>query len=191
MEEGAGRLLVAIARRSISQFVEAQRQYEPALDQLPEYLRQPGASFVTLYLGDELRGCVGSVEAHLPLATDVAFNAVAAASRDSRFPPVTCDELPALELSVTILSPLQPLAYENDSELASKLRPGIDGVMIKWRQRRSLLLPQVWERLPQPETFLLALADKAGIPCRELAAQPPTIDVFTFTAESCEENDCV
>lgn len=191
MEEGAGRLLVAIARRSISQLVEAHRQYEPALDQLPERLRRPGASFVTLYLAEQLRGCIGSVEPYLPLATDVAFNAVAAASRDSRFPPVTCDELPALELSVTILSPLQPLTYQNDSDLASRLRPGIDGVMIRWRQRRSLLLPQVWERLPEPEAFLLALADKAGIPCHELAAQPPTIEVYTFTAESCEDDDCL
>jgi AmmeMemoRadiSam system protein A len=191
VEEGAGRQLVAIARRSISQFVEAHSQYEPVLDQLPEYLRRPGASFVTLYLGDALRGCVGSVEAHLPLATDVAFNAVAAASRDPRFVPVSCDELPALHLSVTILSPLQRLAYVDDADLAHKLRPGLDGVMIKWRQRRSLLLPQVWERLPAPADFLLALADKAGIPCHELAAQPPSIEVFTFTAESCEEDDCI
>ena len=189
MEEGAGWLLVAIARRSISQLVETHSQYNPTLDQLPECLRQPGASFVTIYRGKQLRGCVGSVEPHLPLAMDVAFNAVAAASRDPRFPPVISDELPALQLSVTILSRLQRLAYEDDADLVGKLRPGIDGVMIKWRQRRSLLLPQVWERLPQPGAFLLALADKAGIPCHELAAQPPTVDVFTFTAESCEEDD--
>lgn len=189
VEERTRRLLLAIARRSINTYLDEHRHYEPVLDELPELLQQPGASFVTLYLGDRLRGCVGSVEPRLPLALDVACNAVAAARRDPRFPPVGCDELPDLRLSVTILAPLQRLAYANESDLAHKLRPGIDGVMIRWHQHRSLLLPQVWDRLCEPEGFLLALVEKAGIPCHELTAQPPTIAVYTFTAESCEEDD--
>ncbi|MDT8307288.1 MAG: AmmeMemoRadiSam system protein A [Anaerolineae bacterium] len=189
MEEETGKLLLAIARRSLNTYLVEQRQYEPDLKALPDALRRPGASFVTLYACDRLRGCVGSVEPYLPLALDVAQNAIAAAARDPRFRPVTCDELPMLHLSVTVLTPLQPLVYENESDLRHKLRPGIDGVLITWYSRRSVLLPQVWERLPDPETFLLALTEKAGIPCAELAAQPPTINVFTFAAESCEEDE--
>lgn len=188
MEEQTRKLLLAIARRSLNTYIDEHRHYEPDLNALPDEVRLPGASFITLYSYGRLRGCVGSVEPHLPLALDVAHNAVAAATRDPRFPPVTCNELPSLHLSVTVLSPLQRMPYANDADLVRKLRPGIDGVMITWHSRRSLLLPQVWERLPDPETFLLALTEKAGIPCGELAAQPPTIHVFTFAAESCEEN---
>ena len=189
MEEQTGKLLLDIARRSLSTYIGKQRQVEPQLDTLPDALQQPGASFVTLYSFGRLRGCVGSVEARLPLALDVALNAVAAATRDPRFPPVTRDELARLRLSVTVLSPLRQLAYESQSDLEHKLRPGMDGVMIAWQSRRSLLLPQVWERVPEPRDFLLALTEKGGIPRSELAAQPPTIAAFSFTAECCEEDE--
>jgi AmmeMemoRadiSam system protein A len=189
VDEQTRELLLAIARRSLLTYVGEQRQYEPELGALPDELQRPGASFVTLYSFGRLRGCVGSVEARLPLALDVALNAVAAATRDPRFPPVSSGELGSLRLSVTVLSPLQHLAYESQSDLNQKLRPGIDGVMITWHSRRALLLPQVWERVPEPQDFLLALSEKAGIPRSELAAQPPTIAAFTFTAESCEEDE--
>jgi hypothetical protein len=156
---------------------------------MPEVLQCPGASFVTLNLDGELRGCVGSVEACFPLAIDVARNAVLAATEDPRFPAVTCAELERIHLSVTVLAPLQPVLYAGATELEHKLRPGVDGVLVTWQTRRSLLLPQVWERIEEPRDFLLALTHKAGIPGREWAAQPPTIGVYTFTAESCSEDD--
>lgn len=189
MDEQTGKLLLAIARRSLHTYVGEQCQYEPELETLPDDLQQPGASFVTLYSFGRLRGCVGSVEARLPLALDVALNAVAAAIWDPRFPPVTSHELASLRLSVTVLSPLQQLAYGSQLDLQQKLRPGVDGVMITWHSRRALLLPQVWERVPEPEEFLLALTEKAGIPRSELSAEPPTIAAFTFTAECCEEDE--
>jgi AmmeMemoRadiSam system protein A len=180
---------VTIARQSLVEHFVSCRQYEPPLAGLPEPLREPGASFVTLYLDGALRGCVGSLEPRLPLAIDVARNAVVAATHDPRFAPVTRAELDYLRLSVTILAPLHPLNYAGEADLAHKLRPGVDGVVVTWQTRRSLLLPQVWEHIADPHDFLLALARKAGIPSRELAAQPPTIGVYTFTAESCNEDE--
>jgi len=189
VDESTKRLLVRIARHSLVEYLLNCRQYEPSLEELPEELRQPGASFVTLYLEGELRGCVGSVEPRYPLGIDVARNAVIAASQDPRFPPLSPAELDCVRLSVTVLNPLQPLIYADETDLAQKLRPGVDGVLMTWQMRRSLLLPQVWENIDDPHDFLLALTYKAGIPVRELTAKPPTINVHTFTAELCSEDE--
>ncbi len=189
MDETAKRLLVTIARHSLVEYLINCRPYAPAPDELPEELQQPGASFVTLYLDGELRGCVGSVEPRCPLGVDVARNAVIAATQDPRFPAVSPAELDCIRLSVTVLTPLQPLVYADEDELLQKLRPGVDGVLMSWQMRRSLLLPQVWENIDDPHDFLLALTHKAGIPARELTATPPTIRVQTFTAESCGEDE--
>lgn len=188
MDEITKGLLVRIARRSLVEYLVNCQPYEPPLAELPELLQEPGASFATLYLDGELRGCVGSVEPRRPLAIDVARNAVVAATQDPRFAPVSLAELDRIRLSVTVLSPLQPLVYAGEEDLEHKLRPGVDGVMVTWQMRRSLLLPQVWAHIEEPHDFLLALTYKAGIPARELKARPPTISVYTFTAESCGED---
>lgn len=119
MEARAGRLLLGIARRSSNEYVEAQSEYEPALDGLPEALRQKGASIVTPCLAKQLRGCIASVEPQRPLAIDIACNAVASPARDLCSLPVTCDELPAIQLAVTVLSPLQPESVIPCHELAA------------------------------------------------------------------------
>lgn len=189
MDETTRRLLVTIARESLVAYLLNCEPYEPLLAELPEHLLEPGASFVTLYLDGELRGCVGSVEPRLPLVVDVARNAVIAATQDPRFPPVSPVELDRIRLSVTVLDPLEPLIYADEEELVHRLRPGVDGVLMTWQMRRSLLLPQVWEHIAEPHDFLLALTYKAGIPVRELTARPPTIRIYTFTAESCGEDE--
>lgn len=189
MDETTKRLLVTIARHSLVEYLLHCQQYVPPLEELPEELQQPGASFVTLYLDGELRGCVGSVEPRCSLGCDVARNAVIAATQDPRFTPVSPAELDCIRLSVTVLHPLQPLIYADEEDLLQKLRPGVDGVLMTWQMRRSLLLPQVWENMDDARDFLRALIYKAGIPARELTAIPPTINVHTFTAELCSEDE--
>lgn len=159
--EARGRRLLALARGAIEEALGAGLA-APAADE--PWLREPGACFVTLRLGDLLRGCVGSVRAIRPLADDVRGNARAAAFDDPRFPPLTGLELPALRVELSLLSPLEPLPAASAAELLAALRPGEDGVVLEAVGRRATLLPQVWEQVPEPGQFLAALRQKAGLP---------------------------
>ena len=188
IDRGACRELLQIARVGLRTFVLDHLYYLPPLDALPPFLAQPASSFVTLYHNASLRGCIGTTHATYPLAVDVARNA-AAASRDPRFPPVQVQEVDVIRLEVSVLQPCRPLIYEDYKDLLQKLRPGVDGVIISWQKRRALLLPQVWERLPEPAEFLQALCYKARIPRRTLQAAPPEIAVLTFEASLFKEDD--
>lgn len=180
--EQVSTLLIQIARRSLEEFVRNMVQYQPDLSELPSVLREPRASFVTLTSYGRLRGCVGNTQARWALAYDVARSAVSAASRDPRFSPVTIDELPDIRLEVTILTSPHPLHYTSFADLCAKLHPGVDGVMLAWQKHRGLLLPQVWQRIPQPPDFLKAIARKGGIPSQTLMQHPPVVQVHTFQA---------
>lgn len=127
------------------------------------WLQAPGACFVTLTQQGNLRGCIGSLEAHRPLLADVRANAVAAAFHDPRFAPLTADELDHTELEVSLISPMQPLAFASEAEALAQLRPGIDGVLFEYGTRRSTFLPQVWEQLPAAAEFMGQLKRKAGL----------------------------
>ena len=156
-----GRVLLAHARHAIESLFH--RTNGVALPDGP-FLDEPGATFVTLRLGGELRGCIGSLEADQPLRQDVARNARAAARRDPRFPPLSEDELGAVSIEVSLLSPARPLAFANEQELLRQLEPGRHGLVLEHGTHRSTFLPQVWEQLPEPRDFLRHLKAKAGIP---------------------------
>lgn len=127
------------------------------------WLDEPGASFVTLTRQGELRGCIGTLEAHRPLGEDVRENAVAAAFRDPRFMPLSRDEFEDIRVEVSLLSPPEPLRVANEADALSRLRPNIDGVVFEYGHYRSTFLPQVWEQLPNPAEFLAHLKRKAGL----------------------------
>jgi len=126
--------------------------------------RRPGASFVTLRRQGELRGCTGSLEPTRPLVEDVAQNAWRSANRDPRFSPLEADELADLEISVCVLSSLEPVRVGSAQELLERLRVGVDGLVLREGARRATFLPSVWEGLSEPRAFLEALLQKAGLP---------------------------
>ncbi|MBK7002632.1 MAG: AmmeMemoRadiSam system protein B [Rhodoferax sp.] len=130
-------------------------------------LQMPGASFVTLTQQGQLRGCIGSLQAHRPLALDVRANAQAAALQDPRFSPVSAKEAPGLGVEVSVLTPSAPLTFANQAHALWQLRPGIDGVVFECvhegRAYRSTFLPQVWEQLPGVVNFMAHLKVKAGL----------------------------
>lgn len=171
--------LLNLARRSIEHGVQTGRPLQHQESDLE--LQQPGACFVTLNLAGELRGCIGSLQPHRPLADDVVDNAFSAAFRDPRFPPVTARELPVLDIHISILSPTQPMHFSSEQDLLRQLRPGIDGLVLQDGQHRGTFLPQVWEALPTPEEFLSQLKRKAGLP---ISHWSPTIRVERYTVES-------
>jgi AmmeMemoRadiSam system protein A len=160
-----GRVLLRIARESLAEALGsggASGDRGEDFDQ--PWLREPGATFVTLRRLGELRGCVGSILAYRPLLEDVWRNAQASAFHDTRFPPVEPEELPGIAVEVSLLSPPEPLAAASEAEALRRLRPGVDGVIFESGEYRSTFLPQVWEQLPDPRDFLDHLKAKAGLP---------------------------
>ncbi|MCV2369928.1 AmmeMemoRadiSam system protein B [Roseateles oligotrophus] len=128
-------------------------------------LSRPGASFVSLHdAGGQLRGCVGRLQAQRPLIEDVCANAFAAAFCDSRFAPLRAEEWPGLQVEVSLLEPAEPMPVQDEAEALAALRPGIDGLILAWRDRQATFLPQVWAQCPRPAQFLAALKHKAGLP---------------------------
>jgi AmmeMemoRadiSam system protein A len=189
LEEKDRQELLALARRAVA--AALQRGQPPSLDpgQLSEELCSDGACFVTITKDGTLRGCIGSLEAHQPLAEDVRENAIAAAVRDPRFPPLSTAELDQVCFEVSVLSAPQRLEYEGLEDLLAKLRPGIDGVLIQSGFNRATFLPQVWEKLPDPHLFLQQLCLKAGLPPN--AYRRGELEVFTYQAEKFAESQPV
>ena len=185
LSEEEKRILLRLAREAIEAAVN--RRPLPSLDwgALPPRLREPGATFVTLTRRGQLRGCIGALEAYQPLAEDVREHAIAAALEDYRFPPVRPEEVPELKIEISYLTPLQPLEYTSPEDLLRKLRPGVDGVVIRDGFRRATFLPQVWEKLPEPARFLDNLCLKMGAP-RNLWRTKP-LEVFTYQVEDFHE----
>lgn len=158
-----GRALLALAVSSIDHGLAHGRPIALALDTIPAELREPGAAFVTLKRNGHLRGCIGSPEARQPLAADVAENAFRAAFHDPRFPKLAADERRDLDLSISVLTKPEPMAFRDEADLLALLRPGTDGLIIADGGRRALFLPSVWEQLPRAEAFLAHLKAKAGM----------------------------
>ena len=154
-----GPILLRLARNAIGE------RFGLAAEPVPKHdaLARPGATFVTLTQGGELRGCIGTLEAHRPLGQDVRENAVAAALRDPRFSPLRAEELPGTRIEVSLLTAPEFMSFADESEALSQLRPNIDGVIFSYDCRRATFLPQVWEGLPEPREFLAQLKRKAGL----------------------------
>jgi AmmeMemoRadiSam system protein A len=178
-------LLLFLARQALDQAVRGERLLPLDLERLPERLRQPGATFVTLTLNGELRGCVGALEAYLPLAEDVRDHAVAAGQQDYRFLPVTPEEMPRIEIEISRLTSPQPLEYDCPENLLTSLQPGIDGVILRDGPYRATFLPQVWEKIPDPAFFLSYLCQKMG--ADSYLWRHKKLQVFTYQVEEFSE----
>jgi len=155
-----GRALLSIARSAIG----AELGLRPVAQASHATLTQPAATFVTLKLAGELRGCIGSLKPLRPLGVDVRENAIAAAFRDPRFPPLAVVEFEATSVEVSLLSADERLDVRDEEDLLARMRPGVDGLVLEYGHHRSTFLPQVWESLPEPRDFLAALKRKAGLP---------------------------
>lgn len=161
-----GRTLVELAGRTLAAVTARDPEGQPpAAPTTPRALTEPGAAFVTLQRDGRLRGCIGSLEAHRPLAEDVIANARAAALEDPRFPPLEPGELPGLHVEVSVLSAPAPFPFSDEADLLARLRPGVDGLILEAGPvNRGTFLPAVWQSLPDPRDFLTELRRKAGLP---------------------------
>jgi AmmeMemoRadiSam system protein A len=179
-------LLLSIARRSIEHGLATGWPARARLDALPKELGELGAAFVSLHDSrGHLRGCIGTLEAHRPLAEDVAENAWAAASRDPRFPPLDACELPHVSLHISLLTPPIPLLVESRAELVQRLRPGQHGLILEDRGRRATFVPDVWQGLSDANEFVAQLWLKAGRPADHWS---PSVRAWSYEARSIRED---
>lgn len=157
-------ILLKIAREALEKSTQGKILPEIKLENLPPSLQVNGASFVTLTKNDNLRGCIGTLEAYQPLAIDVQEHAVAAALQDPRFPRVRPEEVDQIKIEISVLTPKTALNYNTPEELSQKIRPKIDGVVLQDGFLKATFLPQVWDQLEDPEAFLTHLCAKMGAP---------------------------
>jgi AmmeMemoRadiSam system protein A len=182
-----GQLLVRLARAAIGNRLDADvRDMEPTPADLdaPEF-QEHRATFVTLHKNGELRGCIGSLSAVEPLAESVRHNAGLAAFRDPRFKPLSKEELDQVDIEVSILTEPSPLDYRDAKDLISKLRPKVDGIILRKGHHSATFLPQVWDQLPNSADFLSHLCRKAGLPADEW--QRSHLEISTYQVEYFEE----
>ena len=189
MEDGLNadekQTLLRLAREALQQGVAGQTMPVLNLQNLPPALRATGASFITLTIAGELRGCIGALEPYQPLAEDVREHAVAAALEDPRFPPVSREEVGRIKIEISRLTLPRDLEYTDAEDLLGKLHPHVDGVILRDGMRRATFLPQVWEKIPDKEQFLDNL-------CYKMGAAPDTwrrkhLEVLTYQVEEFEE----
>lgn len=157
-------LLLQHARLAIEYAVKGERLPRLDIQHFSTNLRENGASFVTLTKkpSGQLRGCIGTLTAYQPLIEDVRDHAIAAALEDYRFSPVQSHELPQLKIEISRLTKPVKVEYANPEELQIKISPHVDGVVIEDGKRRATFLPQVWEQIPEVDSFLTALCHKMG-----------------------------
>jgi AmmeMemoRadiSam system protein A len=156
--------LLDVAAASVRQGLETGRPLRVDVSQYSSALQAPGASFVTLTIGGQLRGCIGMLEPIRPLVEDVAENAFAAAFRDPRFPPLSPAEYKQLEYHISIIHRPEPVQFSSEADLVRQLRPGVDGLILEDNGHKGTFLPSVWKSLPDPADFLRHLKMKAGLP---------------------------
>jgi len=157
-----GVILLALARQAIANNLNIPCDHTTTPDNHP-WLAEHAATFVTLTLYGQLRGCIGTLEGFRPLIDDVRSNAAAAAFHDPRFAPLTKDEYASMHIEVSLLSEMQSIDAQDEHVASANIRPGIDGVVLQYGMHKATFLPQVWDQLPDPQQFFAHLKQKAGL----------------------------
>lgn len=175
---------ISIARDAIKAHFSSSVIDKTALLQQHPEMQSHQATFVTLTLHGRLRGCIGSVVAHRPLIDDLISNAVSAAFKDPRFPPLTSAEAEEVKIEVSLLSNPVAVEYRDADELSRIIRPGKDGVILRLGNHQATFLPQVWEELNDFDSFFSHLGMKAGIGDTPLSYHP---EIYTYQVDKIKE----
>jgi len=179
------KILLKIARASILEEFEGKKliNRDELIREYP-FLAEERATFVTLKIDGNLRGCIGSILPRMPLIDDVIYNAKQAAFADPRFPPLTPQEYEKIHIEVSILTIPKKLEYEDEMDLKRKIVPKRDGVILALADKQATFLPSVWEELPNFDMFFGHLCMKAGMSGDCLKYHPI---IYTYQAEIIEE----
>jgi len=174
-------LLLNLAKQSIQHGLVKGKPLSVNVADYPPELQERRATFVTLEINNQLRGCIGTLEAERPLVLDVVQNAFSAAFKDPRFPPLKEIEFQQLQYHISVLQPAVPMQFKSESDLVGQIRPGIDGLILEENYHRGTFLPSVWESLPDVYDFWIHLKHKAGLPPNYWS---DTLQVSRYTTES-------
>jgi len=180
-----GQTLVKLARATIAKRLGLQPGEAVEIDD--PIFDERRATFVTLKKNRQLRGCIGNLVPVSSLKKGVCDNAINSAFNDYRFSPLQADEFTDIDIDVSVLTLPAPLAYTDCDDLKKKLRPHIDGVIIRDGARSATFLPQVWEQLPDVEQFLAHLCHKAGM--QPEAWRQGRLEVEVYQTQSFGENE--
>ena len=185
LTEAQGEYLLLEARKTIQDRLSGKKDIPKETKDLPTVFHEKRGTFVTLTTRGNLRGCIGHIIPQESLIDGIRENAINAAFRDPRFSPLTSDEWKNVQVEISILTEPKPLAYNGGKDLLNKLRPGVDGVIIKKGFHQSTFLPQVWEQLPDKKAFLNHLCLKAGLSGN--AWEKGDLEVSTYQVQAFEE----
>ena len=181
------KFLMTLARKTLLQAAKGQDPPKINTAEVPKQLLEPKACFVTLKKSGQLRGCIGGFFPKQPLYQEVLEMTVSAAMKDRRFKPVAPDELDKIEIEISVLTVPKPLKFESPEDLLAKLRPYIDGVILKKGLHQSTYLPQVWGQMSEKEIFLGQLSRKAGMAPTDW--RKPGLTVLTYQVEAFHEHE--
>jgi AmmeMemoRadiSam system protein A len=186
LNDNEGKYLLGLARKTIEQELSGKKTSDQgeALDS-PRFAERRG-TFVTLTMNKNLRGCIGHIIPQESLLDGIKENAINAAFKDPRFNPLSLKEWPNVKIEISILTDPAPLAYSDADDLLKKIRPDIDGVIIKKGFYQSTFLPQVWEQLPDKKEFFTHLCLKAGMDGNEW--KKGKLEVYTYQVQAFEEH---
>jgi len=188
MDKEQGEILLKLARKTIADSLHIETHESDDLNSsLSEgVFNEHRGTFVTLTIDSLLRGCIGNLSADKSIIEGVKDNAINAAFHDPRFPPLSKNELNNVDIEISLLSEPEKLTYQDSEDLLEKLRPGIDGVIIRKGPYSSTFLPQVWDQLPNKQSFLEHLCQKAGLPSDEW--RRPELEVMVYQVQYFEED---
>ena len=163
LTEQEGHYLLSVARKTIEQKLFGKKEQEEKDSFQSSKFSEKRGTFVTLTFNKNLRGCIGHIVPQETLLEGIELNAINAAFRDPRFPPLSKKEWDKVKIEISVLTDPKPLPYSDGDDLLNKLRPGVDGVIIKKDYYQATFLPQVWDQLPDRKEFLTHLCMKAGL----------------------------
>lgn len=164
LDDKEKKFLLSLARKSIQYYLSRGQLIQVSPSDVPsKNLVENGACFVTLYMSKELRGCIGTLEAHRPLFMDVLENAVASAVGDPRFFPLSMQELHKVKISISVLTEPKDFPVNGPDDILKKLVPHKHGLILKQGLASATFLPVVWEQLPDKVQFLQHLSMKARL----------------------------
>lgn len=185
LTEEEGRQLLSVARKTIeAALFDRKADESPDAAESRKFMERRG-TFVTLTIEHNLRGCIGHIIPQETLLEGIKVNAINAAFRDPRFRPLSKEEWKRVKIEVSVLTDPEDLPYKDVKDLLEKLRPGIDGVILKKGYAQATFLPQVWEQLPGKEEFLTHLCMKAGLDGD--AWKRDILEVSTYQVQAFEE----
>ncbi len=182
-----GKYLLSLARRTIENrlFNRNESQSESGFES--GRLMEERGTFVTLNINGALRGCIGTIIPREGLIDSIRSNSIDSAFHDPRFRPMTTDEWKRVKIEISILTEPVLLQYSSAADLLDKLRPGIDGVILKKGPFQATFLPQVWDQLPEKREFLNHLCSKAGLSANEW--KKGDITVYIYQVQAFEEKE--